>query len=196
MLIKEKSTNSSNRRVSPNEHLRKRVIQTSKGTKARQNSVLDRRKSNNSAYSLVGLLISLLLVSLTWTSISTMSYRFVERRALGHTSKLISHAMALGQEKGLYLGVPVSAFSKDGSTIFQVKSQYFTNKIPLPIKHMKDLHVYSGVTSLNKLPEVRFLPNGYASPARIELTGKYYICQIKVSLRGRINRSCNRVTHE
>lgn len=125
-----------------------------------------------------------------------MSHEILERRALGHTSKLISQAMVLGHEKGLYYGVPVSAFSENGNKIFQVKSQSFISKIPLPEKHLNDFQVYSGITSSNRIPEVRFLPNGYASPARIELRGKYYICQIRVSLRGRVNGSCNRLGHE
>jgi len=150
---------------------------------------------NNSAYSLIGVLISLLLVSITWAGISTMSYQMLERRALGHTSKMISHALVLGHEKGLYMGIPVAAFTESGDRLFQVRSHSFTTKIPIPDKHLKAIHVYSGALSEDRIPEVRFLPNGYASPARIELVGKYFVCQIKISLRGRVTRSCERGTN-
>lgn len=141
---------------------------------------------------LLGLLCSLLIISIVSSFSARIGKNAIEKRAITKLGSKIKHSLELGYEFSQYSKQNINALLGANKNEFIIRSN---NKIllslPLAVSPQTTLNIFSGTTSNSgDQKTLRFLPNGYSSPGRIEIKSTHYWCDIKVSLRGRVVKRC------
>ncbi|HMO16861.1 MAG TPA: hypothetical protein PKA63_01350 [Oligoflexia bacterium] len=152
--------------------------------------------NNNSAcgQTLLGMLGALLIASITMGSMAIIGKNAMERRVINKTAKLIASSIVNAHEKSLYLGIAISGFVEISGLVFQLSHKSgIISRVLAPEKYISKLSIRSGTSSEEMGPVIRLLPNGYATPARIEIAGYNYLCDVRISLRGRVTESCRSI---
>jgi len=141
---------------------------------------------------LLGLLCSLLIVSIITTFSARLGKDAIEKRAINKLSSKIKHSLELAYELSQYSKQHISVLLSANENELLIRSnKNVLHTLPIPFSPKTSLNILSGTTSTyENLKTIRFLPNGYSSPGRVEIKTAHYWCDIRISLRGRVVKLC------
>jgi hypothetical protein len=138
-------------------------------------------------FSILEILILLLFLSIMSVVTHNSMSRILEKRTLYRTAQSAETLLQGGYEFSQYHGVQVHLI-KDIFNNFLLKS---TNlqiyRLPVMNRH---IIFHSIVSSLRGVEAIRFSPDGYVTPGRIELHSRNFLCILRISMRGRVRKEC------